>query len=221
MPVRDYLDWWLIERTWPTVGGTIPRQVNLGCIRKAAGHEPVSSILTSSASGFYLISFPSFSWWWIMSWKCKPNKPYLPLNCFLFKVFYHNKRKANSTTRPKEPMQWTPSQVPFHCPNTGVSHSPIFDHLPHLLETFTHSKQRDQLTKVRPQETAGPHIWVPREETAGPHKRYPRRNISNHTSCLSSTQPWGPKDLSYNLNQSSSKCFSPDTLAPFFSFGQI
>lgn len=42
------------ERALPTVGGTVPRLVGLGCVQKQCGHEPVREL----ARNFLSVSLP-------------------------------------------------------------------------------------------------------------------------------------------------------------------
>lgn len=85
---------WLISawygRALPTVGGTVPRLVGLSCTRKLerCGHasklesEPASGVPRASVWVSCLNSL-----WWIVTWKCKSNKPFPPHHLFWPMVF--------------------------------------------------------------------------------------------------------------------------------------
>lgn len=78
----DCLDWCWCGVAKPTVGGTIPTQVVLGCIRNLE-HESESKAASSS-------DLPQ---WCAVTWKRMPNKPSLELllvrvGFFLFFVFF-------------------------------------------------------------------------------------------------------------------------------------
>lgn len=98
------IDWYRKEK--PTVGGTIPQQVALGCIRKqieqAMKCGPVSSTPPWSLLQFLLPGFcpalsscPNFPQWSTVIWTCKAKISFPSQVAFVCHVYLSNGKKAH------------------------------------------------------------------------------------------------------------------------------
>lgn len=96
MFVRNSLDWWLIWAGAVHCDSPIPGQVGLSW----AG---TSSRVTQQSSWFLppdscLRSWPGFSQWWTVTWRCMANKPF-PRQVACGHGLYHHNRKQCRTHR--------------------------------------------------------------------------------------------------------------------------